>query len=307
MNLTESQRAAVEHRGTNLLVAASAGSGKTEVLARRCVALLADPQKPCSVDQLLVVTFTRAAAAELRSRVRQMLRTAARETRDRRLREHLQRQDVLVDIADIGTIDAWCGRLMREHFAVTGAGVDPAFTVLGEQQATLLRSVVVDELFEWVYAADDELAIAARDWILRHTKPNDDFLRGMVLELRSQEPRADVYWSQQLAFGPVLFHALALAVRAGTLSDADLTHVRRVIGLAFAALGALPERAAMDPTILQMMACRQATALSWGRRRQLVRLAARLGLEMDGGRVGLVPDRLLRPYPLIGWTAEASE
>lgn len=180
MNLTESQQNAVERRGSNLLVAASAGSGKTEVLARRCVSLVADPQRPCSVGQLLVVTFTRAAAAELRARVGQMLRKAAGQTRQPRLRDHLRRQQVLLDTADIGTIDAWCGRIVREHFAATETGVDPAFTILGEQQAALLRAAVVDELFEWVYTADDELAAAARDWILRSAKPSDDFPRGLV-------------------------------------------------------------------------------------------------------------------------------
>jgi ATP-dependent helicase/nuclease subunit A len=183
MQLTEGQQAAVAHRGSNLLVAASAGSGKTEVLARRCVALIADPEKPGRVDQLLVVTFTRAAAAELRTRVGKMLRAAASTARDARLRDHLRRQEVLVDAAEIGTIDAWCARLVREHFAASERGVDPAFGVLGAEQATLLRKEVLDELFEWVYMADEELAVAARDWILRHSKPSDEFLRTFVLEL----------------------------------------------------------------------------------------------------------------------------
>ena len=183
MKLTEQQQAVVEHRGSNLLVAASAGSGKTEVLAQRCVALIADPDSPCRIDQLLVVTFTRAAAAELRARVGRMLRAAASETRDRRLRDHLRRQEVLVDTAEIGTIDAWCAHLVREHFAASERAVDPAFKVLGEEQATLLRNEVLDELFEWVYTADQELATAARGWILRHSRPSDEFLRGFVLEL----------------------------------------------------------------------------------------------------------------------------
>ncbi|MBU0616824.1 MAG: UvrD-helicase domain-containing protein [Planctomycetes bacterium] len=183
MNLTDSQRAAVEHRGSNLLVAASAGSGKTEVLARRCMSLIADPQHPCRVDRLLVVTFTRAAAAELRARVGRMLRETASETRDHRLRDHLRRQEVLVDVAEIGTIDAWCARVVREHFTTTEGGIDPAFGVLGGEQATLLRNEVLDQLFEWVYTADDELAEAARAWILRHSKPSDAFLREIVLEL----------------------------------------------------------------------------------------------------------------------------
>lgn len=180
MKLTDSQHTAVTQRGTNLLVAASAGSGKTEVLARRCVALIADSERPCGIDQLLVVTFTRAAAAELRTRVGQMLRAAAADTRDRRQREHLRRQEVLLEAADIGTIDAWCARVVRANFAATASGIDPAFTTLGEQQAALLRAAVLDELFEWVYTADDPLAEATREWIQRNARPSDDFLRTLV-------------------------------------------------------------------------------------------------------------------------------
>ncbi len=182
MRLTESQRAAIEHRGASLLVAASAGSGKTEVLARRCVDLIADPRRPCPVERLLVVTFTRAAAAELRVRVARMLREAADDPHHRPVREHLRRQEMLVDAADIGTIDSWCGRLLREHFAE--AGVDPAFAVLDEQEAAMLRAETLDALFDWIYREDgDELAARGRAWIRRHERPSDEFLRRLVRAL----------------------------------------------------------------------------------------------------------------------------
>ena len=113
MKLTAAQQRAVAQRGSNLLVAASAGAGKTAVLAQRCVDLLCDAQHPCHIDRLLVVTFTRAAAAELRVRIARMLRAAAEKTTDARLRDHLRRQEILVDSADIGTIDAWCGHIVR--------------------------------------------------------------------------------------------------------------------------------------------------------------------------------------------------
>jgi ATP-dependent helicase/nuclease subunit A len=201
MDLTPGQQRAVEHRGSSALVAASAGSGKTRVLACRCVALIADAAHPCQIDQLLVVTFTRAAAAELRTRVGQMLREETVKTRDPRRRDHLRRQEVLIDAADIGTIDAWCGRIVREHFAATPTGIDPNFTVLGEEQAALLRSQVLDELFEWVYTADDELAERARGWILRNARPGDEFLRGLVHELNRYRERLvnpDQWFEHQL-------------------------------------------------------------------------------------------------------------
>ncbi len=183
MNLTPAQQRAIAHRGSSLLVSASAGSGKTEVLARRCVSLLVDTAAPCEVERLLVVTFTRAAAAELRVRVARMLRAAAAQTRDAASRRHLRRQELLVDAAEIGTIDAWCGRLVREHFAA--AGVDVAFTTLSAEEAALLRGEVLDMLFERVHRGGDELAAAARRWIARGPTPDDAFLRRLVAQLNA--------------------------------------------------------------------------------------------------------------------------
>ena len=183
MNLTETQQAAVTHRGSNLIVSASAGSGKTEVLARRCLDLVADRTQPCPLDRLLVVTFTRAAAAELRSRVGRMLREAAQRETDRDVRQHLRRQQVLIETAEIGTIDAWCGRLVREHFAETESGIDPGFEILGSEQAMLLRREIADRLFDWICTSSDELAASARNWMRRDTKPDSDLLRRMLLAL----------------------------------------------------------------------------------------------------------------------------
>jgi ATP-dependent helicase/nuclease subunit A len=181
MKLTPSQHAAVTHRGGHLLVAASAGSGKTEVLARRCVGLVADAQAPCSVEQLLVVTFTRAAAAELRVRIARMLRETADTASSHGLREHLRRQAVLVDAADIGTIDSWCGRLVREHF--NEAGIDPAFTMLSDSAALLLREEQLESVMDWVYRDADPLAAAVREWLGRSDRPDDRGLRDLLRQL----------------------------------------------------------------------------------------------------------------------------
>jgi ATP-dependent helicase/nuclease subunit A len=181
MKLTPSQQRAIAHRGSNLLVSASAGSGKTEVLARRVVELVADPRQPCAIERLLVVTFTRAAAAELRVRIARMLRKAADKTCVRDLQSHLRRQEVLVDAADIGTIDAWCSRIVRAHAALTG--VDAEFSTLSEEDAGLLRGRVLDELFTWIYSADEPLALAAREWLGLGRRPDDVFLRDLIAGL----------------------------------------------------------------------------------------------------------------------------
>jgi ATP-dependent helicase/nuclease subunit A len=181
MKLTETQAAVITHRGSNLLVSASAGAGKTEVLARRCVALLSDPAQPCGIEQLLVVTFTRAAAAELRVRIARMLRDQAANVPSGELRRHLRRQEMLVPAAEIGTIDAWCGRIVREHYAA--AGVDVRFTTLSDEDARLLRTETLDELFTWIYAAADPLADEARVWLARAAAPGDEFLRALLHSL----------------------------------------------------------------------------------------------------------------------------
>jgi hypothetical protein len=127
-------------------------------------------------------------------------------------------------------------------------------------------------------------------------------LEQMFEELRSGSPRAEAYWAQQLAFGPVFFYAVVLAVREGAIPPTDRDQLRRVVPLALSLLGALPDGSAGDPTSLLLLARRQALALAVGRRQHLARLAARLGLEISSLPYDPVPGRLQRPYELIGWS-----
>lgn len=124
----------------------------------------------------------------------------------------------------------------------------------------------------------------------------------MFEELRSGAPRAQAYWAQQLAFGPVFIHAVILAVRKGTVSPEDLEHLRQLLPLALSLLGALPDGCDGDASSFFLLAHRQAQVLAWGRRHHLARLAARLGLETSGLPYGPVPRRFQRPYELIGWS-----
>jgi hypothetical protein len=125
-------------------------------------------------------------------------------------------------------------------------------------------------------------------------------LEQMFEELRSGSPRAEAYWAQQLAFGPVFFYAVVLAVRGDAVPPSDLEHLRRIVPLALSLLGALPDGRDGDPASLLLLARRQAQAQALGRRRHLVKLAARLGLEMSPP-YDPVPRRFQRPYELIGW------
>lgn len=128
----------------------------------------------------------------------------------------------------------------------------------------------------------------------------------MFEELRTGSARAEAYWAQQLAFAPVFFHAVVLAVRSGTVGASDLKILRELVPLALSALGALPDGCAGDPTSLFLLARRQAQALAWGRRRHLAKLAARLGLETSSLPYDPVPRRFQRPYELIGWSPSTS-
>lgn len=177
------QLEAINHRGSSLLLSASAGSGKTEVLARRCVSLLLDPRQPLNVTQLLVMTFTRAAAAELRVRIGRVLRSEIERTHEPEMSDHIARQIAMLDNTEIGTIDAWCQRIVRENAAVLD--LDPRFSILDEQQTTLIRSEALDDVFRSVYEAPEATAAAAREWIERCLGTTDHALRDMVLQLNS--------------------------------------------------------------------------------------------------------------------------
>lgn len=123
----------------------------------------------------------------------------------------------------------------------------------------------------------------------------------MFDELRSGSARAQAYWAQQLALGPVFIHVVALAVRADAISRSDRELLRQVLPLAVSMLGALPDGCAGDPASLLLLARRQAQVLPWGRRRHLTRLASRLGLDTSNLPTDPVPRRFQRPYRLIGW------
>ena len=131
-NWTPAQRAAIEDRGGGLLVSAAAGSGKTAVLTERAVRLIADPVRPVDADRLLIVTFTNAAAAELRARIGEsLLRLSQADPANGWLR----RQRMLLQRAPICTIDAFCLDLLRRHFEALDIPPDFAPADAGSVQA----------------------------------------------------------------------------------------------------------------------------------------------------------------------------
>jgi len=142
---TNQQLDAIRSLGQNLLVSAAAGSGKTAVLARRAVQLVCVKPR-CNVNNLLVVTFTEAAAGEMKSRIGQALRQQLQITPED---AHVRRQFALLEHIQCSTIHSFCNRLLRQHF--DRLGLDPDFRVLDEDEAALLRLDVVRQVFQERY------------------------------------------------------------------------------------------------------------------------------------------------------------
>ncbi len=148
---TPEQQKAIDTRDRNLLVSAAAGSGKTAVLVQRVIDEITDPdpQKQRDIDSLVIVTFTRASAAEMKERLRTRLQAMQRENPES---EILRRQLRLLPDAPICTIDSFCLKLVREHY--TEIGLDPGFHTADESESALLAADVLDAMFEEHYAAD---------------------------------------------------------------------------------------------------------------------------------------------------------
>lgn len=143
---TQEQQRVIDTRDCDILVSAAAGSGKTAVLVARILSIITDKEKPVDIDRLLVVTFTNAAAGEMRERIREALERRAEEEPDN---IHLQRQLVLVHNAKITTIHSFCLNVLRNHFQI--AGIDPAFRIADTGEITLLEQETVHETVAEAY------------------------------------------------------------------------------------------------------------------------------------------------------------
>ena len=150
MKWTEKQQQVIDTRNRNLLVSAAAGSGKTAVLVERIIQMISGGEHPLDLDQLLVMTFTNAAAAEMRERIAAAIEKKLMEQPENR---HLQVQAALVPHAQITTIDSFCLNLIRNHF--NKLDIDPGFRIGDEGELLLLRTDVMEELLEEYYQKDD--------------------------------------------------------------------------------------------------------------------------------------------------------
>lgn len=154
MAWTKEQEEAIKTRGKNILVAAAAGSGKTAVLVERIIRLVLDDG--IDINEILVVTFTNAAAAEMRERIGRRLEeqlTAAAEQKQLAMMKKLERQLVLLNASSISTLHSFCQSIVRRYFHEIN--VDPKFRLAGEQEINLLRQDVLAALVEEQYETEN--------------------------------------------------------------------------------------------------------------------------------------------------------
>lgn len=150
MNWTKEQQRIIDERDANILVSAAAGSGKTAVLVERIIEKVISKDDPKDIDEFLVVTFTKAAAAQMREKIASKLEKALDADP---LNEHLMKQFVLVNRADITTIDSFCLKLVKEHFSMLD--IDSSFGIGDPGMMDLMKNDVLEELFEERYREID--------------------------------------------------------------------------------------------------------------------------------------------------------
>ena len=172
---TKEQLQAIHEKNSNILVAAAAGSGKTAVLVERIIHKIIDDK--LDIDRLLVVTFTNAAAAEMRERVLEAIYKKLDETPEN---EHLQRQITLLNKANICTIDSFCLDIVRNHFYEL-KNISPNFRIADTTEIELLKQEVLEDIFEEKYEKQDE---DFTDLINTYTSYRDDTpLKDLILKI----------------------------------------------------------------------------------------------------------------------------
>lgn len=206
---TEQQQQVIDLRDRDLLVSAAAGSGKTAVLVERIIQKVLDPEHPVDIDHLLVVTFTKAAAAEMRERVAKAIEARMDEEKDN---AYLNRQYTLVHHAQITTIDSFCLYVVKNYFQCID--LEPGFRV-GDpgELSLLLEDVLADVLERWYETADPEFVAFADNYA---SAKNDTNVAQMVRRL--YEYSTSYPWPEEW-LGQIAGIYEPQALTAETLSD----------------------------------------------------------------------------------------
>ena len=255
LNFTPEQRAAIDTRGSTVLVSAAAGSGKTRVLTERLMAYLTDADDPVDIDRFLVITYTRAAAAELRSRILDgIYARIAADPENRRLR----RQSVLCARAEIGTIHSFCADFLRANCAALALA--PDFQVADTERCAALRAAALEHTLERAYTHIDtdtgfrlladtvgggrddarlgELVLTLYDKMQCHARPEQWAAQQVeLLALDGVTDAATTPWGQVLL---ARMHESAvhwcgvLEAQLDTMADEDMAWLAKIYAASFA-------------------------------------------------------------------------
>jgi ATP-dependent helicase/nuclease subunit A len=193
-SLTSSQQRAIAARG-NVLVMAGAGTGKTHTLVERCLNLLSEEKIP--LNEILIVTFTEAAAAEMRSRLRMRIVEKSQSENVDFWREQL----ALFDLAHIGTLHSFCFALIRENFH--RLGLDPQLSILDEAAASQLAAETLDKQFTAHYESKKAFSAAVQSLIQTYGHGRDEKIRELILRLHHYSQTrsdAEIWLAQQIKF-----------------------------------------------------------------------------------------------------------
>lgn len=176
---TDAQRDAIDARDGTVLVSAAAGSGKTTVLVRRVIEMITDEKNPCSVDELLIVTFTKAAASQMKEKINKKLSEMIREETDMGKRSYLIRQQMLLKCAKVSTIDSFCSDVVKQNIQATP--LDSDYKLIDETAMNAIKNSVYEEVAEEFYDKGDKEFLILADMF---TKSNDDkLLKELVYSL----------------------------------------------------------------------------------------------------------------------------
>lgn len=172
---TTDQQHAIECCKGSVLVSAAAGSGKTTVLVERVIRRLTDEDNPCSTENLLIVTFTRAATAQMREKIgAAILKRLSEDPTDR----HLRRQYMLLPFAKICTIDSFCNDLVRENFHALG--ISPDYSLLDNETAVIMKNDVCEAMLERAYEEDSDGSFSGLSDMMSSGSSDEDFAKLII-------------------------------------------------------------------------------------------------------------------------------
>ena len=191
---TNEQLQAIETRRCNLLVAAAAGSGKTAVLVERIIRMITNEESPVDIDKLLVVTFTSAAASEMRERIASAISKSLEKSPNSK---NLQRQLTLLSRANITTMHSFCLDVIKNYFYTID--LDPSFRIGDETEAILMKNEIIEELFEEYYEEgayfrlqQAYLAYMSREYVVEERRMSRSIIDIICKEYEKGEETIDI-------------------------------------------------------------------------------------------------------------------